>query len=162
MCFPLKCSYLHYVNRSFLNMLWTIHSSGNSIWNTPWPMSFEILNSSYLLWSNFFKGCFKWIFLASSHMLSPTFSSCGFLLFLLNYFFITSFAISIDIFALSQLLCIPLRKSSSFSNSVLIVRFPFYRYLPKLSSNRVCSIVAYFLLLYWNFTTNNQSIQLSC
>ena len=38
-------------------------------------MSFEILKSPYLLLSNFFESQFEWIFLFSSHMLSPTFSS---------------------------------------------------------------------------------------
>ena len=33
MCCSLKCSFLHYVSRSSLNILWIIHSSGNSIWN---------------------------------------------------------------------------------------------------------------------------------
>ena len=125
-------------------------------------MSFEILKGLYLFWSSFFEGHFKWIFLASSHILSPIFSSCGFLLFLSNCFFIVYFAISIDILALSQLLCSSSRKSFSFGNSILINRFPFYKCLPKLSSNGVYFVATCFLSLYWNSATNSYSIQLSC
>ena len=121
----LKYGSLHHVNRSSLNMLWIIYPSGNSIWNASWPIFFEILKGLYLFWSNFFKGHFEWIFLAPSHTLSLTFNPCRFLLFLSNCFFIASFAISIDVLALSQLLCNPSRKSFSFGNSVFIVRFPF-------------------------------------
>ena len=73
-----------------------------------------------------------------------------------------SFAIFINILALFQLLCNYFRKLFSFGNSVLIIRFPFYICLPKLSLNEVCSVVMYFLLLYWNSTTDNYSVQLSC
>ena len=125
-------------------------------------MFFEILKDLYLFWSNFFEDHFKWIFLASSHILSPTFNPCEFLLFLFNYFFIASFAISINILALSQLLYNLFRKLFSFGNSVLIVMFLFHRCLPKLSSNRICSVATCFLSLYWNSATNNQSVQLSC
>ena len=88
MCCHLKCGTLHCVSRSLLNMLWIAYSSGNSSWNASWPISFEILKGLYLFWSNFFKSQFNWIFLASNHMLSPTFSSCGSCLFLSNCFFI--------------------------------------------------------------------------
>ena len=125
-------------------------------------MSFEILKDLYLFWSSFFEGHFEWIFLASSHMLSPIFNPCGFLLFLSNYFFIASFAISINTLALFQLLCNLFRKLFSFGNSIFIVMFLFYRCLPKLGLNRVCPVAICFLSLYWNSTTNNQSVQLSC
>ena len=61
-------------------------------------------SDTYLFWSSFFEGWFNWIFLTSNHMLSPTFSSCELCLFLSDYFFMTSFAISINLFASSQLL----------------------------------------------------------
>ena len=72
-----------------------------SSWNIPWPISFEILKGPYLFWSNFFEGQFEWIFLLSSHMLFPTFNPWGFLLFLLNCFFIFFWASSIDFVASS-------------------------------------------------------------
>jgi len=87
-CCSLKCGSLHHVNRSLLNMLWITHSSGNSSWNTSWPMSFEILKGLYLLWSSFFEGWFEWILFASNYMLSSSFNPCKFCLFLSNYFFI--------------------------------------------------------------------------
>jgi len=121
-------------------------------------MSLKILKSLYLFWFNFFKSYFNYIFLASSYMLSLTFSPCSFLLFLLNYFFITSFVISINIFALFQLLCIPLRKSFSFGNSILIVRFLFYGCLSKLSLNGIYPMAVYFLSLYWNSASDNYSV----
>ena len=64
-------------------------------------MFFEILKGLYLLLSNFFEGQFKWIFLFSSHMLSPTFSPWEFCLFLLNCFFIA-------FVTCFQLFCIPM------------------------------------------------------
>ena len=65
-------------------------------------------------------------------------------------------------FASSQLLCSPLRKSSSFGNSIFTIRFSFHKCLPKLSLNRICPVITCFLLLYWNSTANNYSVQLSC
>ena len=146
-------------NRSSLNTLCIIHLSESSSWNTPWLMFFEILKSLYLFYSSFFKGLFKWIFLASSHTLSPVFSSCRFYLFLLNCLFIASFAISIDFVASSQLLCSPIMNSSSFGNSVYTVKFSFHECLPKLSSNKMCPVAIYFLSLYWNSTATNHSVQ---
>ena len=125
-------------------------------------MSFEILKDLYLFWPSFFESQFDWIFLAFSHMLSLTFSSCKFLLFLLNCFFIAFFAIYINLFALSQLFCSPSKKSSSFGNSVFTVKFPFYRCLPTFSSNKIHAIAMWFLLLYWNSAADNHSVQLSC
>ena len=162
MCCSLNCSALHFVSRSLLNTLYIIHSSGSSSWNASRPMSFEILKDQYLFWFSFFKGRFKWIFLFSSHTLSPTFNPCGFLLFLSNYlciFFWTSF---IDFVASSQHCCSPVRNSSNFRNSVCVTRLPFYGCLPKLSSNGVCPVVACFLSLYWNSTAASHSIQSSC
>ena len=125
-------------------------------------MSFEILKGLYLFWSSFFEGHFECIFLASSHILSLNFKPYGFLLFLLNCFFMASFAIFINILALFQLLCNPSKESFSFSNSIFIIKSPFYKCLPKLSLNGICPVTAYFLLLYWNSAANNHSIQSSC
>ena len=120
-------------------------------------MSFMILKD--LFQSSFFKSQFEQIFLASSHMLSSFFSPCRFYFFLLNCFFMASFAIFIDFFATFQLLCSPSEKSSSFDNSFFTVRSPFYRCFPKFDLNRVCLVTACFLSLYWNSTVDNYSIQ---
>jgi len=139
-------------------MLWIIYSSDSFNWNTSWLIFFMILKGLYLFWSSFFEGQFEWIFLASNHILSP-FNPCGFCLFLSNYFFIAFFAIPIDFFATSQLLYSTSRKSSRFGN---YIRSSFHRYLPKFNLNEVCPVAICFLSLYWNFTTNNHSVQLSC
>ena len=110
-------------------------------WNTLKPMFFEILKDPYLFWSSFFEGLFKWIFLFSNHMLSPTFNPWGFFYFLSNCFFIISYTTSIDFVASFQLLCRPVRKASNIGNSICATRLPFYGYLPKLSLNSVLSIV---------------------
>ena len=149
---------MHYVNRSLLNILYIIHPSGNFSWNISWPMFFMILKGLYLFWSSFFEGCFNWIFLASSYMLSSCFSPYVFCFFLLNCFFIASFAISINIFATSQLFFSSSRKVSSFDNSVFIIRSLFYRCCPKLSLNRVYPVAKCFLLLYWNSAVDNYSV----
>ena len=81
-------------------------------------------------------------------MLLPTFNPCGFYLFLLNYFFMASFTISIDLFASFQLFCSSSRKSFSFGNSVLIVKSPFHGCLLKFNLNGICSIAVCFLSLY--------------
>ena len=91
-------------------------------------------------------------------MSSLTFSFYEFFLFLSNCFFIASFTTFIATFQLFYSLS---RKSFSFGNSVFTVKFPFYRYLPKLSLNKVYPVAVYFLSLYWNSTTDNHSIQLS-
>ena len=148
MCFSSNLDSLHHINKSSLNILWIIHSSGSSSWNTPWLMSFEILKGLYLFWSSFFEGLFEWIFFASNYTLSLTFSLWGFLFFLSNCFFITSCIASIDFVASSQLLCNPVRNSSNFGNSVCTIKLPFHRYYPKLSLNGVCPVAAYFLPLY--------------
>ena len=88
LCWPLNFGSLHCVRRSSLNILWIAHLSGSSSWNAFKPISFKILKGLYHFWSSFFEGRFDWIFLFSNHMLSPTFSSWGFLLFLLNCLFI--------------------------------------------------------------------------
>ena len=162
MCCSLKCGSLHLVSRSSLNMLWIIHPSRSSSWNTFRPMFFEILKDLYLFWSSFFKGLFKWIFLFSNHMLSPTFNPWGFLCFLLNCFFIISCTAFIDFVVLSQLSYRLVRKSSNFGNSVCTTRLPFHRCLPKLSSNGVRLVTICFLLLYWNSAAARYSFQLSC
>ena len=133
----LNWSSLHCVSKSLLNTLWIVYLSSNSSWNAFWLIFFVILKGLYLFWFSFLDGHFNWIFLASSHMLSPSFSSCKFCLFLSNYLFMASFAIFIDLFAAFQLLCNPSRKSFSFSNFIFTVRFPFYECLPKLSLNGV-------------------------
>ena len=125
MCWPLYCSSLYYVNRSLLNTLCVIYPSGSLSWNVSWPMSFEVLKDPYLFWSSFFEGLFEWMFLVSNHMLSSSFSPCGFCFFLSNYLFIASFAISINFVASSQLLCNPIKKFSSFGNFICTVRFSF-------------------------------------
>ena len=147
MCCPLKCGFLHLVSRSSLNTLWIIHPSRSLSWNTPRPMSFEILKDLYLFWSSFFKGLFKWIFLLSNHTLSPTFNPWGFLYFLSNCFFIVSYAASIAFVAFSQLLFNPIRNSSNLGISVCTSKFSFYRCLPKIKINGIWPIVACFLLL---------------
>ena len=73
-CYPLSWGFLHSVSRSSLNMLCTAHFSSNSNWNTSCSISFVILKGLYCFWSNFFKGCFNWIFLASNHISFPCFS----------------------------------------------------------------------------------------
>ena len=147
MCCPLKCGSLHLVSRSLLNMLWIIYSFRSSSWNTFWLISFEILKSPYLFWSSFFEGLFKWIFLLSSHTLSPTFNPWRFLHFLSNYFFIISCVAFIAFIASSQLFCSPVRNSSSLGISICTSKFSFHRCLPKFRINRVWSIAACFLLL---------------
>ena len=144
MCCSWNWGSLHHVNKSLLNILWIIYPSGSSSWNTPWPMSFEILKDLYLFWSSFFKSLFKWIFFASNHTLSPIFSPWEFLLFLSNYFFMTSCATFINFIAFFQLLYNPVRVSSNFRNSVCTVKLSFHRCCPKLSSNGVCSVAENF------------------
>jgi len=144
----LKYSSLYYVSKSSLNILWIIYFSSNSSWNVPWLMSFKILKGLYLFWSSFFEDQFNWIFLASNHILSPSFNSCRLCLFLSNCFFIASFVTLNNFFITFQLLCSSSRKSSSFDNSIFTVRFPFHEYLPKLSLNGVCSVATCFLSLY--------------
>ena len=158
MCCPLKHDFLHHVSRSSLNILWIIHLSGSSSWNTSWSISFEILKDPYIFWFSFFKGQFKWMYLVFNHMLFPTFNPWGFLLFLLNCLFIASLAIFIDFFAAPQLPCSSLRNFSNFDISVFIIRSPFHRCLPKLSSNRVCPITTCLLLLYWNSAMDSHSV----
>ena len=154
-----------------LIFLFFINNSGWRYWSymlffeLQFPTSCQqvfIKNIMYLFWSSFFKGLFEWIFLLSSHILSPTFNPWGFLLFLSNCFFMAPCAISIDFIASSQLLCNPIRNSSSFGNSVCTIRLPFHGYLPQLSSNGVCPIAACFLSLYKNSVAANHSVQLSC
>ena len=152
---------LHHVSMSLLNMLYIIYPSSNFIWNASYPIFFVISKGLYLFWFSFFKSHFDWIFLAFNYTLSSCFNSWEFCFFLSNCFFMASFAFSIDIFVVSQLLCSFSRKVSSFGNSVFIVRSPFHEYCPKLSSNRVYSVAKCFLSLYWNSTTNNHSIQSS-
>ena len=123
-------------------------------------MSFAILKGLYLFWSNFFENQFKCIFLASNRMLFSTFNPYGFCLFLSNYLFIASFAISIDFMAFSQLCCSPIRNYSKFGSSVCTVRLPFHRYISKLSLKGVCSVATCFLSLYWNSAIASYSVQL--
>ena len=145
-----------------MNILWIAHSSRSSSWNTSKPIFFEILKGLYLFWLSFFEGQFKWIFLFSNHMLSPTFNSWGFCLFLLNCLFMFFYASSIDFVVCFQLFYSSMRNSSSLGNSVCTTRLPFYRCLLKFNSNRVHSVAAYFLLLYWNSVAVSYSVQLSC
>ena len=154
----LNCSSLHLVSRSLLNTLCIIHPSGSSSWNASRPISFEILKGPYLFWSNFFKDLFKWIFLFSSHMLSPIFNLWEFLHFLSNCFFILFWATSINFVASSQLLCNPIRNSSNFRNSICATRLPFHGCLPKLSLNGVHPVATYFLSLYWNSAATSHSV----
>ena len=157
-CWPLYCGSLHHVNMSLLNTLWIIHPSGSLSWNTPWPIVFRILKGPYRFWFSFFESLFKWIFLASNHMLSPSFSPYRFHLFLSNCLFIISFAMSIVLVASSQLFCKLIKNSSSFGNSVCTVKSPFYGCCPKLSLNGVCPIAMCLLSLYWNSATASHSI----
>ena len=162
MCCSWNWGSLQYVNKSLLNTLWIIYPFESSSWNTSWPMSFEILKGPYLFWSSFFEGLFEWIFLASNHILSSSFSPCRFYLFLSNCFFIISCVNSINFVAFSQLLCNPIRNSSNFRNSICTIKLPFYKYHPKLSTNGVCSVAMYFLLLYWNSVATIHSVQSFC
>jgi len=129
---------------------------------TPKPMSFEILKGPYLFWSSFFKDLFKWIFLFSNHILSPTFNPWGFLCFLLNCFFIVFCAVSIDFIASSQLLCRFVRNFSTLGNSVCTTRLLFHGCLPKLSSKGVLPVAVCLLSLYWNSAAASHSVQSSC
>ena len=161
-CCSLNCGLLHLVSRSLLNMLCIIHPSGSSSWNAPKLMSLEILKGLYLFWCSFFESLFKWIFLFSNHTLSPIFNSWGFLCFLSNYFFVVSYAVSIDFVASFQLLCRPVRNSSNLENSVCTMRLPFYGCLPKLSSKGVLPVAMCLLSLYWNSVAASHFVQLSC
>ena len=116
----------------------------------------------YLLLSNFFEGQFDWIFLFSNHILLPTFSSWGFLLFLSNCFFILLYASSIAFVACSQLFCIPIRNFSTHGISIWTIRSPFQGCLLKFNLNGIFPVATYFLSLYWNSAAANQSVQLSC
>ena len=162
MCCSLNCSSLHLVSKSSLNTLYIIYSSESSSWKASRLIFFEILKDLYLFWSNFFQGLFTWIFLFSSHTLSPTFNSREFLHFLSNCFFILFWATSINFMASFQLLYSPIRNSSNFRNSVCATRLPFHRCLPKLSSNGVHPVATCFLSLYWNFITASYSVQSFC
>ena len=82
-------------------------------------------------------------------------NTCEFHLFLLNSFFMASFAITLDYFAASQLLCSPSRKYSKFGNSILTVRSPFHGCLPKFNLNGEYPVTTCFLLLYWNSAADN-------
>ena len=138
----------HCVRRSLLNTLWITHLSGSSSWNAPEPIFFKILKGPYLLLSNFFEGWFNWIFLFSSHMLSPIFNPCGFHLFLSNCLFMFFCASSIDFIVCSQLFYSPVRNSSTLGNSDHTTRSPFHRCLPKFNSNGVLPVATCLLLLY--------------
>ena len=138
---------MHLVSRSLLNTLCIIHPSRSSSWNALKPMSFKILKGPYLFWSSFFESLFKWIFLFSSHTLSPTFNPWGFLLFLWYYHFMFSCTPSMDFLASFQLLCSFIRNSFSLGISIFISRFPFQGCLPKFRINSVCLVTACFLSL---------------
>ena len=138
------------------------HTWQSASWNIPWPISFEILKGPYLFWSSFFKDLFEWMFLASHHILSSSFSLCRFCLFLLNYFFMTSCADSINFVASSQLYCNLVRNSFNFGNSIYTVNLPSYKYHPKLSTNSICLVTICFLSLYWNSVATIHSVQSSC
>ena len=161
-CCPLNFGSTHHVSKSLLKMLWIIHPSRCSSSNAPNPMSFEILNSPYFLLSSFFEGQFKWIFLFSSHMLSPIFNPWGFLLFLSNYFFIFFWASSIAFVACSQLFCNSFMNSSTHKISICTMRSPFQGCLSKFNLNRVLPVATCFLSLYWNSATASQFVQSSC
>ena len=152
----------HHVKRSSLKMLWIIHPSGSSSWNTPEPISFVILKGLYFLLSNFFEGRFNWIFLFFSHMCSPAFSPCGFYLFLSNCCFMFFWDSSIAYVACSQLFCKCSMNSSTDNIPVWTIRSPFQGCLPKFNLNSVLPVAACFLLLYKNSAVANQSIQSSC
>ena len=162
MCYPWNFGSTYRVRRSLLKKLWIIHPSGSSSSNAPDPISFEILNGPYLLLSSFFEGWFDWIFLFSNHTWSLIFNSWGFLLFLLNYFFIFLCASSIALVTCSQLLCNLLRKSSTYGMSVFTMRLPFQGCLPKFNLNGVFPITACLLSLYWNSAVASQFVQSSC
>ena len=160
-CWPLNFGFTHHISRSLLKTLWITHPSGSFSWNAPKPMSFEILKGSYLLLSNFFEGWFNWISLFSNHTLSPTLSPWGFRLFLSCYLFMFFWAFSIIFVACSQLLCIPVRNSSTLEISICITRLPFHGCLPKLNSNGVLPVATCFLSLYWNSAITSHSAQSS-
>ena len=148
MCCPLNWGSLHCVSRSLLNTLCIIYPSGNFSWNASCPIFFVISKDPYIFWSSFFEIDFDWMFFSFSHMLFSCFNPWGLYLFLLNCFFIVSFAFFIGIFTVFQLPCSFSRKVSSFGNSVFIIRFPFCVCLPKLSSNGIYLMAECFLSLY--------------
>ena len=160
-CWPLNFGSTHHVRRSSLNMLWIAYPSGSSSWNTPEPMSFTILKGLYCFWSNFFEGQFDCIFLFSNHILSPTFSSWEFHLFLSYCFFILFCTSFIDFEACSQLFCNPVKNSSTLGNSDWTIRLLFYGCLLKFNLNGVLPVATYFLSLYWNSAVDSHSVQLS-
>ena len=95
-------------------------------------------------------------------MSSPSFSPCGFCLFLSNYLFIVSLSMSIALVTSSQLFCKLIKNSSSFGNFIYTVKSPFHKCRPKLSLNGVCPVAACFLSLYWNSAATSYFVQLSC
>ena len=159
---PLNFGSTHHIRSSLLNTLWIAHPSGSSSWNPSEPIFFKILKGLYLLLSNFFKSQFKWIFLFSSHTLSPTFSPWGFYLFLSNCLFIFFCASSIAFVACSQLFCSPVRNFSTLGISDCTTRSPFHECLPKFNLNGVLPVTACLLSLYWNSAAANHSVQLFC
>ena len=157
-CWPLNFGSTHYVRRSLLNILWITHPSGSSSWNAPELISFKILKGLYLLLFNFFEGLFDWIFLFSSHMLSPTFSPWGFCLFLSNCLFMFFYASSITFVACFQLICNPTRNFSTLRISDCTIRSPFHGCLPKFNSNGILPVAVCLLSLYWNSVAANHSV----
>ena len=103
--------------------LYITHLSSNFSWNTPWPMFLVISKGLYLFWFSFFEDCFNWIFLTSNHNLPSCFNPWEFHLFLVNYFFMASFAFFIDVFAVFQLHCSS-RLEYLYSSSELWGKFP--------------------------------------
>ena len=158
LCWPLNFGSTHHVRRSSLNTLWITHPSRSSSWNAPEPIFCKILKGPYLLLSNFFKGRFDWIFLFSSHMLSPTFSLWEFHLFLSNCLFMFFCTSSIAFIAYSQLFCSPTRNSSTLEISDCTTRSPFHRCLPKFNLNSVLPVATCLLSLYWNSAAANYLI----
>ena len=147
-CCPLNFSSTHRVSKSLWKTLWIIHPSGSSSLNAPDPISFEILNGLYLLLSNFFEGQFEWIFLLSSHTLSPAFNSWGLLLFMSNWFFIFFWASSSALVTCSQLFYSSFMNSSTHGIIICTTRSSFHRCLPKFNSNGVFPVAACCLSLY--------------
>jgi len=147
-----------YHMRRWLRLLWRSWSLSSY----PWPKSMlhpgGIDRNTYLLLSSFFEDRFEWMFLFSSHMLSPTFNPWGFLLLLSNCLFIVFCVFSMALVACSQLLCNLIRNFSTHRISIWTIRSPFQGCLPKFNSNGVFSIAACFLSLYWNSAAASQSV----
>ena len=129
----------HVMNHPSFQKFELKHSLTNILWDPKESVSFLV----QLFWGSVQMD----IFVFQPHIVSFL-QFLRISLFLSNCFFIVSCITSINFVTSSQLLCSPIRNSSSFRNSICAIRLPFHGYLPKLSMNGVCPIAICFLLLY--------------